>query len=250
MKLFTKKIESKYYLIKIKVKSVFVRNTIVRTNLIEDLIKSYSTKKKIVVLCSGPSALKVKLSNDCLYLITNSGYSLVSNHDFIYYINDGFFIKKTLASASSFLKKNQKILFFYQNSNEHKKGFDFLNKYSSLLNSDELYFLTKLIKNDCFIENYEQFTTFYQERNLPIKIQNSGMFLLLFGYMLSVKMNLPLDLYGLDLGLGGNVHYDNKGVVGKSVFRDRVKENVKMYLSFMYNEKKEISNYSNFSPNK
>ena len=62
-------------------------------------------------------------------------------------------------------------------------------------------------------------------------------------------MNIPLEIYGLDLGIGGATHFDNKGIVGNSVLKDKVKENVEMYLSFMYKEKRSITNYSNFFPN-
>lgn len=71
---------------------------------------------------------------------------------------------------------------------------------------------------------------------------------MLFGYYLAEKLNVPLEIYGLDLGIGGATHFDNKGIVGNSVLKDGVKENVKMYLSYMYDEKRDIRNYSNFFP--
>lgn len=58
-----------------------------------------------------------------------------------------------------------------------------------------------------------------------------------------------MEIYGLDLGEGGKRHYNNKGVVGKSVTDDRVKRNVKMYLNYMYKESLLVKNYSNFNPN-
>lgn len=249
MKLFEKRIKSKLLLVIIKLKKVFFKNnSIDKNNLVEQIINEYSNKKKIVVLCSGPSTRKVKLSQDCLYLVTNSGYPLVANYDSLYYVNDGYYIKKILALSDNFLNKNQKIVFYYQNSEQHKNGFNFLYHHINLLYKKKLYFITKLINEKRFITNFEQFQTFYENRNLPIKIQNSGIFLLLFGYMLSVKMSLPIELYGLDLGFGGNNHFDNKGLVGKSVTSKQVKRNVSIYLNYFYKEKKDFTNFSYFKP--
>jgi hypothetical protein len=94
--------------------------------------------------------------------------------------------------------------------------------------------------------NWKEFQSFYKERNLPVKIQNSGVFLLLLGYYLAVTYQLPLEIYGLDLGVGGETHFDGKGVIGKSVTNERVKYNVRMYLESMQNEHAAFVNYSNF----
>ncbi len=247
MQLLKKRILAKIYNLIIGVKTFFIKSKVgTKTLLIDEILSEYSNKKRIVVLCSGPSANKAKFSENCLYLVTNSGYSLVNDFDFLYYVNDGFFVKKVLATQASFLKRNQKIFFYYQKSKEHDKGFQFLFKNYKLLGNKKIFLINELDSNVNATTNIEDFHQFYYDRGLPIKVQNSGMFLLLFGYMLSVKMNLPLDIYGLDLGVGGEMHFNKKGVVGKSVLNNRVKENVEMYLNYMYSEKKDIYNYSYF----
>jgi len=148
-----------------------------------------------------------------------------------------------------FLRKNQKIIFYFQKSKEHDQGFKFLFKNYRLLNDKKIFLLKEIDSIENASTNITDFNKFYQEMSLPIKVQNSGMFLLLFGYMLSVKMNLPMEIYGLDLGIGGEFHFDKKGVVGKSVVSNRVKENIKMYLNQMYLEKKDLFNYSHFNGN-
>src|SRR5690606_15092743 len=118
-----------------------------------------------------------------------------------------------------------------------------------LLKEKKLFFISSELNNQNSKSNFIDFTKFYSDRNLPVKIQNSGVFLLLLGYYLAVKTNLPLEIYGLDLGIGGNLHFNGNGIVGKSVTDDRVKKNVQIYLDFMYREYGFIKNYSNFWPN-
>lgn len=246
MQLLKKRFLVKVYSLIIYIKKIKKSNSMQSVFLIDDVLLDYKEKKKIVVLCNGPSANKVEVCANNLYLVTNSGYSMVNKAEFLYYVNDGYFIKKLFAVHSFFLKKNQKIIFYYEETEGHNKGFQFLSKCKKLLNNKKIFFLTKLDATETSLANFNGFHDFYKKRGLPVKIQNSGMFLLLFGYMLSVKMNLPLEIYGLDLGIGGEVHFDKKGVVGKSVISKRVKENIEMYLNYMYSEKDDIFNYSYF----
>lgn len=244
MELIKKRILVKLYHFKIHFKSIFTTDKKSLESLnIEVLIEKYADKDKIVVVCSGPSTKQISTSSSNLYLTTNSAYSLVKNEDCLYYVNDGFYIKKILAEKA-FLKDNQEILFFYYEGAANLKDQDFLLQKINLLRNKVKYFISKEVNQI----NYNTFINFYKEKGLPIKIQNSGVFLLLFGYYLAEKLNVPLEIYGLNLGIGGATHFDNKGIVGNSVLKDGVKENVKMYLSYMYDEKKDIRNYSNFFP--
>lgn len=249
MKILKKRISSKILSINIFIKSFLNKNKGFEDFPINDLIENFLKKDKIIVVCNGPSASKVKISNENLYLVTNNGKDLMQvETDYLYYVNDGFYIKKIL-SKNSFLKNGQNILFYYNNSIPHKNGLAYLLKNIHLLENKKKYFISSEIDNLHSIKNYNDFYKFYEKRNLPVKIQNSGVFILLFGYYLAYKMNLPIEIYGLDLGVGGNIHFNNKGVVGKSVIHDRVKKNTKMYLNFMYKEYPSIKNYSNFNPN-
>ncbi|MRT17195.1 hypothetical protein F3C99_09515 [Vitellibacter sp. q18] len=250
MKVFQKRIYSKIYYITILLKRIIIIKDIkCATYSIEYLLNKYSTKDKIIIACNGPSALKlIDKSPKNLYLVTNNGNELVKDQDFLYYANDGFFIRKILAK-SKFLKFHQEILFYYNDSEHHRKGLEYLMVNIGLIKNKKKIFISRELKDVKSISNFDSFEKFYSDRNLPIKIQNSGVFLLLFGYFLSTKMNLPIEIYGLDLGLGGNKHYNNKGIVGKSVTEDRIKKNVKLYLDYMYSESSLIKNYSNFNPN-
>lgn len=219
-----------------------------KTYKIESLFDKYQSKKKIVICCNGPSASDVNFNSDNLYLTTNSGYLIMKDHDFLFYINDPFYLKKTLATDFLFLKINQEILLYFDDSELHKNSFSFFHRFDHVLKRLKTFYISDRL-DQCSATNYLDFHTFYSERNLPIKIQNSGVFLLLFGYYMAFVMDLPLEIYGLDLGLGGAVHFNNKGLVGESVLKERVKINVKMYLDYMYSEKKSIDNFSNFYNN-
>lgn len=217
--------------------------------LIENLLDKYAHKKKIVVLCNGPSANLFSPCKDDLYLVTNSGSKLVNNLDFLYYVNDSLYIQKILA-IPSFLKKNAEIIFYYNHSLLHKKGLKFLTKNISLINEKKLYFVSSEMEDVNALKNYNDFIAFYEERSLKVKIQNSGMFILLLGYYVAKKLNLPLEIYGLDMGEGGVVHFDGKGVIGDSVIEQRVKKNVKIYLDYIYAEYSEsVKNHSYFNSN-
>lgn len=247
--LFKKKIKARIYNFKIFIKNIVQgsRKPVFESRHISDILEKYKNKKKIVVLASGPSANRMTKDTDSLYLITNTGNRIVGDIDFLYYLNDEFYIKRALAKPS--IIKQQEVLFFYTDSKQHKSGLDYLLKYLRFFKGKKLYFLTRNIDDEVSVNNYNDFEDFYLRRNLPVKIQNSGMFLLLFGYYMAYNMNLPLEIYGIDLGIGGIVHFDKKGYFGDSVTRDRVKENVKMYLDFMNSEYEgNIRNYSNFNP--
>lgn len=242
MELIKKRILAKFYFFKIQCTSLLRSKKSDFDNLmLQTILNKYSRKEKIIVVCSDPSASKLEVSDKNLYLASNSAYSLVKDQDCLYYVNDGFSIRKIL-SQSRFLKVNQEVVFFYYENAVNLTDQEYLLKNISLLENTDKYFISQQANSS----NYDSFINFYKDKGLPIKIQNSGVFLLLFGYYLAAKMNFPIEIYGLDLGIGGTTHFNNKGIVGNSVLKDRVKDNVKMYLNYMYKVKQNVKNYSNF----
>ncbi len=251
MRVYLKIVISKFYLLKIVFKKNLLGNKKKEIYLksIEELVQKYKEKNKIVVLCNGPSANRCTVNSSDLYLVTNSGDKLVKNSDYLYYVNDPLYVQKIL-SSDSFIKKNADILFYYSNTDLHKKGLKFLLKYLALISSNNLLLISSEHSDRNSVKNFQVFTDFYTKRNLPVKIQNSGMFLVLFGYYLARRLNVALEIYGLDMGLGGSVHFDGKGIIGNSVTDERVKKNVKNYLDYIYNEYSGyVKNFSYFNPN-
>ena len=251
MKIGLKIIESKFYLAKIYFKRLlfFFSNKAYAVQLVDDLLETYSAKKKIVVLCNGPSANLCEPKENALYLVTNSGKRLVENYDYLFYLNDPLYVQRVLSNPN-FLDDHAPILFYYNHTELHKKNLNFLIRHIALLKKKKLYFLSSELKNVASLKNFEQFIAFYEEKSLKVKVQNSGMFILLFGYYMAQKLNLPLEIYGLDMGEGGKRHFDGKGIIGSSVTEERIKKNVKLYLDFMYSEySKKIQNHSYFNSN-
>src|SRR5690606_27171271 len=109
------------------------RNKKIEASSITCLIEKFEKKNKIVVVCNGPSASKVILSCKNLYLVTNNGKDLMRDEtEYLYYVNDGFYIKKIL-SQNRYLKDGQELLFYYNNSLLHKNSLTYLLKNIHLL---------------------------------------------------------------------------------------------------------------------
>lgn len=229
---------------------VYKKATVFMDQSLSDLLEEFKHKNKIVVFCSGPSAKKATIEKNALYLVTNDGYRRMLNEDIEYllYLNDQYTVRRILANNSIY-KKNQKVLFFYSSSILHQDGWRYLENKVHLLKEKSLFFLLDNKRYPKARQNFLEFEQFYHKENLEVKIQNSGMFLLLFGYYLAKELELPMEIYGLDLGLGGNYYFDSKTSPGKSVTRDRVKVNVKMYLDHIYTNHFEVKNFSNFYGN-
>ncbi|WP_418637754.1 hypothetical protein [Winogradskyella sp.] len=242
-----KKIRSKVYVSKIQLKSLFRKNKNANFLDIDKINKTLESKKSICVVCSGPSANKLLPNKDHFYLVTNDSYKLVKNYDFLYYVGDGYFFRRFLANAPYCRNHKHNIFFFRKEDQLHAESFEYFKKHSNLLSNNS--FLLSNFENNFKHSNanYKKFIDFLEHKNIPVKFQNSGVFLLMFGFYLAVTYKMKLEIYGLDLGMGGNVHFDNAGHVGKSITNDRVKVNTKKQLNIIYNILNEnVSNYSFF----
>ena len=216
---------------------------------ITDLYNQYAWVSKIVVLCNGPSANLFEPSNDVLYLVTNSGDKLVADLHFLYYVNDPLYIQRLLAD-DRFLKARTGIVFYYNDTGLHRRNMGYLIKNFDMIRQKTIYFISALLPNPLAQDNFDKFISFYSNRDLSVKVQNSGMFILLFGYFIAHHLKLPLEIYGLDMGEGGRVHFDGKGIIGNSVTDERVKKNIRRYLDFIYKEYDgKVKNYSYFYSN-
>ncbi len=251
MNKYIKILSSIYFRLIIFIKSVFSNKVynIGASNYFENLFDKFSEVNKIVVLCNGPSANLFNPSKDCLYLVTNSGRKLVENYNFLYYVNDPYYVQLLLANEIC-LDVEQEIIFYYSDTQLHKQNLNYLINHLRIVDYKNLFFISQLVDNKASHSNFKKFINFYEERGLPVKVQNSGMFLMLFGYYLAFSLDKPLEIYGLDMGHGGSVHFDGKGIIGGSVIEGRVKKNVKRYLDFIYKEYGgRVVNHSFFNPN-
>lgn len=244
-----KKLNSKLFLLKIMLKNLFGQNNNAIFLNLDEIEKLLLKKKDVTVVCSGPSANKLTPNKDNLYLTTNDSYKLVENYDFLYYVNDGYFFRRFLAN-SPYCKNHINNIFYYNKEDDlHSYSFKHFERHIGLLKNNN-FLITKFKTNIKHSNaNHESFIELLESNKLPVKIQNSGIFLMLFGFYLSIKYGKNLNIYGLDLGVGGNVHFNNEGHVGKSIIRDSVKRNTKIQLDIIYNILSDkVKNYSYFNP--
>jgi len=240
----------RWYWLKVQYKKIVDSQKEINFKSLDALGKAVSDKKNIVVLCSGPTAKKMTPSRENFYLVTNDAYKLVRDLDFLYYVHDGFFIRRFFANLPMCNNHDKTIFLFRKINKPHHSGFRHFLRNLHVLKGDNYLisdFETVLSHAN---ENHHEFEKFFSDRDIHTKIQNSGIFLLLLGFYLAQTHNKNLKIYGLDLGLGGKVHFEKGGFVGVSITHDRVKVNTKLQLDKMYalmGDK--IQNYSNFNAN-
>ena len=115
-------------------------------------------------------------------------------------------------------------------------------------------------KNEFFISNFlneivlnDVFSNFLSELNSATERSffrvNSGFSIVLFAYLFSIKYNLELDIYGLDMGEGESGYFDDESAkLGHSVNGKFPKKEVSDFFDIVYNKDtaKKIKNFSYF----
>ena len=221
----------------------------IKSSDIDSVIDEFKKKEKIIVLCSGPSAAKVNVSADFLYITTNDSFKLVRELDYLFYLYDPYYLRQN-AFKNIHKKINQPIFFSYFDKRQgQKKSFDYFKNILHLIKSNNKFIIDDRFDDLTTRNNYLKFSSFLNHHKIDLKLSNSGIFLLMLGYYYSMKMNLPLEIYGLDLGIGGHIHFDKTKNVTKAITRNSVKVHVREYLDYMYNNHHDIKNYSNFYGN-
>lgn len=220
-------------------------------NLIE-FIEKINIYDKIIIIASGPSSLKLEPKKENLHIATNSSFKLVQGLPLLYVISDNHFVTKYISNRIK-IKNLVGILFrFNTGDTGHYNIFKKVEKYLSISNQKAPEILISNFQSSMSdIAGFEELEDWIKSHfAMPFKQQNSGMLILLIGYFIAFKLKKDIEIYGLDAGVGGKKHFDNKGIVGDSVFKDRVKVNLKKYLDKMYAQNKiSVKNYSYFNPN-
>lgn len=217
-----------------------------------NLLDSIGNPNKIIIVASGPSANKLIPRSDNLYIATNASYKLIGNHPMIYAISDNVFVTKYIATGIPGKGVKGVIFRFNKSDNGHMKIFKKVEKYFRISRSKvpelALTNFQSPISNTIDFEVIEKWTQTHL--NMAFKQQNSGMFILLLGYFIANQLRKDIQIYGLDAGVGGIKHFDNKGLIGQSVYEDKVKKNLEHYLKTMYSQKTiKVENFSFFHPN-
>ena len=210
----------------------------------------------IKVLASGPSANKCKLSKNSLYITTNSSYlKLDKSSAFIHIIKDIGYLHKFLLFG---LKYKPKLLILDVNthSNGQGMGAKSIKLINTFLERRKYDYPVVVTDNENILKINKRtyrnnITDFLKKESLPTWHSNSGELIYRYGLWLSVVNNIPqLDIYGIDAGEGGNIHFDGRTTANNHVaFRDKNKIKMGDFFELCQSKFNHIKNYSHFKNN-
>lgn len=242
-----------YYKIKRYPKTVRKKNIDAKEfESVKNLIKYFNIKdfKAIVVVASGPTSKNISFKEDVLYITTNDAIKLVSSYNFIYILQDPYYLIKYLKSFKGRKFWNGTI-FFIENNISNKKTFLSIKKYLRKKIRNKREFLISNIKDFEYDNNiFEEFNSVLVNNiNFEYEAINSGFMCVQIAYVFSILSNKPLHIYGLDMGIGGDTYFNLESELGKSIKSDVNRKKVAKVLKAMYTSKAKIINKSNFMRN-
>lgn len=219
---------------------------------IDDLINYFEIQqyKSIAVIASGPTSKNISLEKDVLYITTNDAIKIVSNANFIYIVNDTFYLTRYLKTfkADSFWRGT---IFFIENIPSNIFLFSKIKKYLATKSRTKKEFLISSIKDNEYKNNiFDEFDRILKEKlGFSYEAINSGFMCVQIAFVFSTITKKPLYIYGLDMGVGGDVYFNAKSELGKSIKSDINRSKVEKVLNAMYKTQIKIINKSNFMRN-
>lgn len=205
--------------------------------------------KKIAVVASGPSATKLNLEDETLYFCCNDSINIVNSKPHIYVVHDSFYLVKYLKSFKGNEKWKGTMFWIFNNNSKNnyisfKKVYNYITKKSR---SKREFLITNFnFCNSSDSLNSEFILTLQKEFDFTYKSINSGFNTLLIASVLALKANKPLEIYGFDMGEGGDQYYNKKAFIGKSIKGEENKKIVSEFLNSLYLKGMTINNQSNF----
>ena len=216
---------------------------------LNDLIDYLEIKKyrKIVVVASGPSAAKLPKEQGNIYFSCNDSLQLVQDLNHVYMLYDMFYLiryLKTFKGGNGWKGS----IFWYNFNNPHSlKIYKITRKYLSRYSRRKREFLVTNRSAEDLQPLYEEVETLLQEVfNYRHYRVNSGFNTLVFAALLAYLADKPLEVYGLDMGVGGDAYFDKKSPLGRSVKSEKNRELVAVFLDKLYSSKVDTKNFSNF----
>ncbi|WP_158837989.1 hypothetical protein [Polaribacter sp. L3A8] len=222
---------------------------------LSNIIKYFDVDKydKIAVVASGPSSKNIVLNNDTLYFTTNAAISLVNKKDYVYVVNDSYYLIKYLKSFKESENWKGSVFLYATNEGREKEyGVKLLYKYlKSKSRTKREFLITNNETKPALNSVYEEFIM-YIKNKLEIDFfgVNSGFIALALAYVLSDMCDKKLEIYGLDLGENGEGYFNKKITVGKSIKGNFTKNKVGDFLDKIYSINNKVSNKSYFKTKK
>lgn len=223
-------------------------------NSLEALVNYLEINKyeELVVVACGPTSNKINFSDKSLYLSTNRAIQLMGSYAFIYMVSDPFCLVDYVKTYNP--TKNWKGTFFwYYSTQKEKKNLEekLLRKYlKNYSRSRREFLITNSKENNILYKVHTEIVNFLKEKmDINFFGVNSGYQTLVFGYLLAYYSNIPLKIYGLDLGEKEEAYFYKKVVLGKTIKSDFTKKTVGEFLEKIYAENKiDVQNFSYFMP--
>ena len=220
---------------------------------LHELVRKFN---KLIVIASGPSAKKLQLDSNSLCITTNSSYLILDeNSNFIHIIKDLNYLRKFLMFG---LKYKPVAVIIDVNTHSNGKGLGakaikLVNKYYGRRKYDYPVVVTD---NENILKinkkNYRNdLSEFMAKHKISRKGSNSGELIYAYGVWLSFLNQIKtLEIYGIDAGEGGQVHFDGRTTAKNHVaFRDKQKKAMGDFFEECQSKFNHIKNYSNFKNN-
>lgn len=192
-----------------------------------DWVAGLATPTRIVVVAAGPTARDVVPEPGALYVATNSSEEVVRDLPYAYFLTEASpvarYTKRGPASAScvgTFFR------FETRNVGPHyaelaRRTIAFTERRAR---SAPDIVATNALGHGREQDNFERFEGQVLEwLGQPVRQYNSGFGATYFGYFLAVSFGVPLEIYGIDAGAGGEQHFDGSQMSSPSVVGDRVR---------------------------
>lgn len=221
-----------------------------------DYIIDYLELKKydsLTVVACGPSANQLKNNDNTLYLSTNRAIKLTNMYPFIYMVTDPFCLVDYIKNFKTV--DNWKGTFFWYFTNEQKNRtteIKMLKKYLKSNSREKREFLITNTNQQHELQSvHKEIINFCKQKmNIDYFGVNSGFQILVLGYLLAYKSNIPLKIYGLDLGEKEEAYFNRRVKLGKTIKSDFTKKKVSEFLDKIYDDRIiDVQNFSYFKSN-
>lgn len=211
-----------------------------------------SEYEELVVVACGPTSRNIRFSNKSIYLCTNRAIRLMGSFPFIYMVTDPFCLVDYIKSYNPPANWKGSFFWYYSSEKKQKKAeVKLLRKYlTSYSRSKREFLITNLKEDNILNEVHYEITNFLKEK-LGINFfgVNSGFQILVLGYVMAYYSNIPIKIYGLDLGENEEAYFYKKTELGKTIKSDFTKKIVGEFLEKIYKEDKiDVQNFSFFFP--
>lgn len=208
-----------------------------------------SNYNKIVVVASGPSAANMTLEEDAIYFCCNDSMEIVKSRPHIYVVHDKFYLTKYLKSFKATDKWQGTLFWVYDNNSKanltsFQRVYRYITKRSRV--KREFLITNFTYQNSSKLLNSELIMSLKNDFDFSYKSINSGFNTLLIASVIALKSNKRLEIYGLDMGAGGDKYYNKKAFIGKSIKGDANRGQVEIFLSNLYRKNMQIYNASYF----